>query len=243
MKNKVSIFGFNFSTLSLDRTAEWVTKNTGILLCCGLNDLMLASDDSGVRKTIMMADKLTMDGMPIVWLARRRCGKGERVYGPDLMKKVLFSKLIKRNRHLFLGNKENQKYFETIGKYVALPYKDRFDDGDYEIMAKSIKESGAKIIWVGLGAKKQILVASELKKRLSDRLYITVGAAFDFLSGNKKQAPLWLRKMGGEWLFRLLSEPKRLSERYSKILFFLFKLIYSRLIYDSNIPGGSKFDG
>ena len=65
------------------------------------------------------------------------------------------------------------------------------------------------------------MVADDLKKRLPDKVYVTVGAAFDFLSGNKKQAPKWLRNMGGEWLFRLLCEPIRLGKRYLKIIEFL----------------------
>jgi N-acetylglucosaminyldiphosphoundecaprenol N-acetyl-beta-D-mannosaminyltransferase len=47
---------------------------------------------------------------------------------------------------------------------------------------------------------------------------IGVGAAFDFLAGTKRQAPLWMQRTGLEWLFRLLSEPRRLWRRYGKIV-------------------------
>lgn len=81
-------------------------------------------------------------------------------------------------------------------------------------------------MWIGLGAKKQIVVADELYKRLPNRVYITVGAGFDFLSGNVSQAPRWLREIGGEWLYRIYREPKRLIPRYYKIIgWLLSKLI------------------
>ena len=74
------------------------------------------------------------------------------------------------------------------------------------------------------------MVADDLKKRLPDKVYVTVGAAFDFLSGNKKQAPKWLRNMGGEWLFRLLCEPIRLGKRYLKIIGFLVNRIVGETV-------------
>jgi N-acetylglucosaminyldiphosphoundecaprenol N-acetyl-beta-D-mannosaminyltransferase len=68
--------------------------------------------------------------------------------------------------------------------------------------------------------EKQILLADKLKKRLDSGVILTVGAAFDFLAGIKKQCPVVIRNIGGEWLFRWLSEPRRLSKRYFKILKF-----------------------
>jgi len=129
----------------------------------------------------------------------------------------------------FIGDEKNQGYFSKLGKYLVLPYKDKFDENDYKRIVEEIRKSKTKVVWIGLGQRKQIIAADELKKRLPDRIYVTVGAAFDFLSGNKKQAPKWLRNMGGEWLFRWLSEPKRLTKRYLGIMGFLVKITVGRI--------------
>ena len=81
-----------------------------------------------------------------------KTGRGERVYGPDLMKKLLNSKT--KIKQAFLGNEKNKKYFEKLGKYIVLPFKDEFEESDYKKMVEKIKSSKAKVIWVGLGAKK-----------------------------------------------------------------------------------------
>jgi N-acetylglucosaminyldiphosphoundecaprenol N-acetyl-beta-D-mannosaminyltransferase len=78
---------------------------------------------------------------------------------------------------------------------------------------RRIAESGATLVWVGLGTPKQ---DTEVR-RLADSLPITalaVGAAFDFLAGTVSQAPEWMQRSGLEWTYRLAHEPKRLGKRY-----------------------------
>jgi len=71
----------------------------------------------------------------------------------------------------------------------------------------------AQVVWIGLGTPAQDLVADRLAG-VSNRTFVCVGAAFDFLAGNKRQAPLWMQRSGLEWVFRLCSEPRRLWRRY-----------------------------
>lgn len=84
---------------------------------------------------------------------------------------------------------------------------------EYAAQDERIAESGAQIIWIGLGTPKQDFEA----RRLADTtglLAVAVGAAFDFSAGTVREAPAWMRNAGLEWLFRLLSEPRRLWRRY-----------------------------
>jgi N-acetylglucosaminyldiphosphoundecaprenol N-acetyl-beta-D-mannosaminyltransferase len=76
-----------------------------------------------------------------------------------------------------------------------------------------IEEFRPNVVWVGLGTPKQDLVAQELCHLINVPL-VCVGAAFDFVSGGKKTAPVWMQQFGFEWLFRLASEPQRLWKRY-----------------------------
>jgi N-acetylglucosaminyldiphosphoundecaprenol N-acetyl-beta-D-mannosaminyltransferase len=80
---------------------------------------------------------------------------------------------------------------------------------------ETINASGARILWVGLGSPKQDLWMARLRPRLECDLLLGVGAAFDFVSGRKAQAPRWMQKGGLEWTFRLAHEPRRLWRRYA----------------------------
>ncbi|MCX5704014.1 MAG: WecB/TagA/CpsF family glycosyltransferase [Candidatus Omnitrophica bacterium] len=81
-------------------------------------------------------------------------------------------------------------------------------------IVEDINKSGSDIIWVGLGSPKQDLWMYEHRGRINAPVMIGVGAAFDFLAGTKPQAPPWVGDNGFEWLFRLITEPKRLWRRY-----------------------------
>ena len=84
---------------------------------------------------------------------------------------------------------------------------------DIDSFVDIVTASGANIVWVGLGTPKQYFVAFAIATK-SHLSALSVGAAFDFYSGAQKEAPTFLRKVGLEWLFRLISEPRRLWKRY-----------------------------
>jgi len=225
------------STLGLEETIEWIGRNNGTVYCCTLNEVMMADKDVKFRKILGRGNLLTMDGMPLVLMVKLKTGRGERVYGPELMGKLLITNSAVpvgrqelRIKQVFIGDEKNKRYFEKFGMYIDLPHKDEFVESDYLRMIKVIKKSQARLVWIGLGARKQIVVADELSKRLPDRVLVTVGAAFDFISGNKKQAPKWLRKSGGEWLFRLIYEPKRLAGRYGEIVLFVISKMLKSIV-------------
>jgi N-acetylglucosaminyldiphosphoundecaprenol N-acetyl-beta-D-mannosaminyltransferase len=78
----------------------------------------------------------------------------------------------------------------------------------------SINESHADILLVGLGAPFQEKWIHSHRKELSSKILMGVGGLFDFYSGNIPRAPLWIRKMGLEWTYRLYQEPRRMFKRY-----------------------------
>jgi N-acetylglucosaminyldiphosphoundecaprenol N-acetyl-beta-D-mannosaminyltransferase len=81
-------------------------------------------------------------------------------------------------------------------------------------MVEMIDRAAPDVLWVGLGAPKQERWMREHKSRLRVPVLVGVGAAFDMISGRRKQAPRWMRERGLEWFFRLLQEPRRLWRRY-----------------------------
>jgi N-acetylglucosaminyldiphosphoundecaprenol N-acetyl-beta-D-mannosaminyltransferase len=88
-----------------------------------------------------------------------------------------------------------------------------------------INSAAPDVIWVGLSTPKQEKWMAIHRQYLDAAVLIGVGAAFDFNSGTKRQAPTWMRPLCLEWLFRLLMEPRRLWKRYlvnnPAFLFFL----------------------
>jgi exopolysaccharide biosynthesis WecB/TagA/CpsF family protein len=84
-----------------------------------------------------------------------------------------------------------------------------------DAVCKSILDSGANIVWVGLGSPKQDAWIERHRERLPGCVLIASGATFDFFSGRIKQAPVWIRKAGFEWLYRLFQDPVRLWKRYT----------------------------
>lgn len=98
------------------------------------------------------------------------------------------------------------------GSY-APPFRPLTGEEDAGIV-EMIKGAAPDVLWVGIGCPKQELWMREHKEMLNVPVMVGVGAAFDFLSGVKPQAPVWMRDNGLEWLFRLAGEPKRLWRRY-----------------------------
>jgi exopolysaccharide biosynthesis WecB/TagA/CpsF family protein len=99
-----------------------------------------------------------------------------------------------------------------IAGYEAPPFRPLTPQEDDQVIQR-INESGAGIVFIGLGCPKQDLFAYEHRERIR-AVQVCVGAAFDFHAGVKPMAPGWMQRRGLEWLYRLLQEPRRLWRRY-----------------------------
>lgn len=195
-----------------------------LVYCCTVNDMVYALSHPAAAARLKQADVITPDGMPLVWRLRQKGFEVNRVYAPDLMLVVL--KLTEGTpvRHFFYGSSR-----ETLNKlktrisnrfpacrllgFVSPPFRKLTPDEENDYI-RNIRQISPQILWVGLGSEKQIKLASRWSDRLNPCVIITVGAAFDFLAKTKPQAPKVIRNMGMEWLFRLITEPRRLWRRY-----------------------------
>lgn len=169
------------------------------------------------------------DGVPSVWVGKFKGAKEmTRCSGPDFFLKILEQTKDRPIRHYLLGGQpevlqqlkqviqEDIKNPNVVGDYSP-PFR-ALDEKDIKAIATRINEANPHFVWVGLGAPKQQIIAKQLAQYTQVHFYVTVGAAFDFLAGNVKKAPVWIQKMGLEWLFRAFSEPKRLGKRYIKVV-------------------------
>jgi N-acetylglucosaminyldiphosphoundecaprenol N-acetyl-beta-D-mannosaminyltransferase len=94
---------------------------------------------------------------------------------------------------------------------------------------KHIRAAKPDILWVGISSPRQEIWMAEHVDKLDVPALIGVGAAFDFLSGRKPQAPIWIQRSGFEWLYRFILEPRRMWPRYSQYPLFLLLLIAQAL--------------
>lgn len=148
----------------------------------------------------------------------------ERVAGPDLMSEFMTISQQKGYRNFFLGAADGvaAKMAENfLAKYPKLqisgiysPPFGEFSEEEKRKIENMINESKSDVLWVSFGCPKQEWWILENEANLMVPVIAGIGAAFDFHSGNKKRAPLFMQKLRLEWLYRLFQEPGRLWKRY-----------------------------
>lgn len=225
-----NILGVGVSAINMPQALQaiegWMDARTPQYVCVTPAHAVMECHDHPEIKSIYNQSGLTTpDGMSIVWLLKLfGFPHVDRVYGPDLMLEVCRSSQDKGYKHYFYGGapgvadqlaKKLLKRFPEL-KIVGLespPFRE-LTDAENQEMIKRIQSAAPDIIWVGIGSPRQEKWMSRHLKDLGVPVLIGVGAAFDFLSGNKPQAPRWVQRSGMEWFYRLLSEPRRLWKRY-----------------------------
>lgn len=228
------ILGMRVDATSYAHAAEqilrWARRGESRYVCVAtVNNVIEARDDPAYHALIEAADLVTPDGMPLVWLARLHgLEHVERVYGPDLMLALCHRSISKGYRHFLYGgaegvpdrlaNRLNRRYpeLQIVGNYSP-PFRPLTDEEDKQII-QMINEANPDVVWIGLSTPKQERWMAEHIGRLTAPVLVGVGAAFDFHSGLKRQAPRWMQRSGLEWLFRLANEPRRLWRRYLVII-------------------------
>jgi N-acetylglucosaminyldiphosphoundecaprenol N-acetyl-beta-D-mannosaminyltransferase len=227
---KQNFLGVGVSAINMGQAlaalSGWVARGERHYVCVSnVHSLIECQDDPELRRIHNQAGMVTPDGMPLVWLLRnaghRHAG---RVYGPDLLLAVFSEPAMAGYRHYFYGGAEGvadalaerlRARFpgcQIVGT-LCPPFRALSAEEDAAAVAQ-INAARPDIVWVGLGMPKQERWIAEHLGQIDAAALIGVGAAFDFHSGAKRQAPLWMQRNGLEWLFRLASEPRRLWRRY-----------------------------
>lgn len=230
----VSFFDFQICDSTYEDILEYLLnsiedKQKHIVFAFNPRKMVMAENDAATKEALHKADILIPDGYGIV-LASRILGKpiNNRITGTDLM--MLLCRTISKDSS------------EGIYIYGATPdsLKDAVErlrkedihivggiDGygyDYEEVVNSINRSGASILFVALGSPKQELFIAENADKLHNiRLIMGVGGSVDVISGHAKRAPLFIRKIGLEWLFRMICKPSRAKE--NKLLTDYIKIV------------------
>jgi len=207
------------------RIATWAEARESRYVCEAPVHMVMESYDSAeYRGVINGADLVTPGGMPIVWMMRLLGVRGQpRVYGPAMTLKVcehaartgikvgFYGGTEKSLAALLAAVEKNYPGIDVVYSYSP-PFRKLRPEEDASVRA-AIENSGVQVLFVGLGCPKQERWMAEHRPGVR-AVMMGVGAAFDFISGEKRQAPLWMQSIGTEWLFRLCTEPRRLWFRY-----------------------------
>lgn len=219
-----------------ERIMRWARAREHRSVCiCNVHSVVTAVDSPELRAAINSADLATPDGKPVAWLIGRRTrNHQERINGPDLTLKLCALAEQEGIAVAFFGSNE-----DTLGKLIAAlgrkfprltvaaaispPFRVLSAD-ERTAYVRQLDESGAGIVFVGLGCPKQEIWMAENTAQIRG-VVIGVGAAFDFFAGTARRPPSWMQHAGLEWLGRLLAEPRRLWRRY----------LYTNTIYVSYV--------
>lgn len=190
-----------------------------------VHGLMTGAMDNEYKYRLNRFDLLVPDGQPVRWALNtlHHANLKDRVYGPNLTLRVCRAAEQEALPVFFYGTTPEilnslaralEKRFPNLRIAGLEPSKFRRLSQQEKIeIAERIRNSGAAIVFVGLGCPRQEAFAYEFREILGVPI-LAVGAAFPFIAGMLPQAPSWMQNAGFEWLYRLLSEPQRLWRRY-----------------------------
>jgi N-acetylglucosaminyldiphosphoundecaprenol N-acetyl-beta-D-mannosaminyltransferase len=211
-------------TKSVDLITDLVDSGDGGYVCfMNVHMAIAALNDKTLFDSLVNSSLIVPDGKPISVFQRNILFKeSSQVRGPDVFEFILNNKpslnvaLIGANIKT-LEKIELKVLQEDIGANIVLKYSPPYcavDDMDISKISNLVSDSKADIAFIGLGCPKQEIFMSKVNESCS-AIFLGVGAAFDFYSGQKKIAPKLFHKYGLEWFFRLLCEPQRLFKRYA----------------------------
>jgi N-acetylglucosaminyldiphosphoundecaprenol N-acetyl-beta-D-mannosaminyltransferase len=225
---RINIIGSCLSDCSRETAFELIEKRLdagqgGYVCFTNVHTAVLGRQQPGFREITNRSLLSCADGKPLYWVGRMKGARNlAHMPGPDTMIDVL--RAFSDRRHFFYGSRP-----ETLERLCARlpqlvpglqvcgalsPPFGPVSAEEREAHYAMIRDSGADLVWVGLGAPKQEQWMAQAAPELGNTILLGVGAAFDFYAGTVRRAPSGMRRLGLEWLYRLCQEPRRLWKRY-----------------------------
>lgn len=182
--------------------------------------VVMMADVPELRTIVRQCALVNADGQSVVWAARLLGHRvPERVAGIDLMHRLLQRAEKAGWPVYFLGARQevlDRCISACEAAYPALviagAHHGYFTDD--AAMADAVRESGARLLFVGISSPRKELFLAEQRDRLGPLLAVGVGGAFDVVAGLTRRAPVWMQRTGLEWLYRFMQEPRRMWRRY-----------------------------
>lgn len=236
---------------AVDRVASCIqTGRRSFMTFSGVHGVMEAQRHPEVLRAHRAAELVACDGVPLVWGSRwAGVKKSGRITGRDFVVACCARAEAEGWSSFLYGGKPGvaemlgealQDRFPAVrivGTYTP-PFRAMTPTEDEQVV-EAINASNADLVWVGLSTPQQELWMADHRDRLHPAVLFGVGAAFDYLTGELSPAPKWMQRMGLEWLFRVILEPRRLAPRYLRNnLAFIRAIAHNR---PRLLPGATSF--
>lgn len=231
MAQKVNILGIKIDNLTLeealDRVEEIVARRKPEYYCAiNLHQIVLYHENQQYKRITDHAGLITADGQPVMWLSKwLKTPLKQKNPGPDFMRASCKMAAEKGYSIFLLGgapgiaekaaDKLQADYpnLKVAGVYSP-PFGFEKDAAEMQRINTMLNASHADLLFVGLGSPKQDIFIDENKDIYQIPLSYSIGIAIDYIGGNIKRAPKWMRDVGLEWLYRFCQDPGRLFKRY-----------------------------
>ncbi len=237
----VEVWGLPLAPLTLAQTLEliddWIAERTPrYVITANVHYAMLAAHESRLGPVTRGAALVLADGMPLVWAAGGRLP--ERVAGSDLVP-ALCERAAERGHRIFLlgagpgvaeqaaANLRARFPGLTIAGTLAPPFRELSPPERADLMA-TIRSARPDLLFVAFGQPKGELWVADHFRELGVPIIMQIGATLDFLAGRVPRAPRWVQRIGLEWAYRLLREPRRLMGRYFRNGIFVARRVLRR---------------
>ena len=225
----ISVANVPFLPLNLSEATKYVVslalypRSAADLHFVCASSVYFAEQNQSLSTLFKVSSGNFADGKSVVGASKFLGSSISQVRGPSLFLEVLDKGRSNNLKHFFIGSTSEtlQKLQQNIqtkfpGVIISGVYSPPFREMTAEEQLEQdelIRKSGANIVWLGISSPKQDFEAKRLSISLP-AVVLAVGAAFDFAAGTQKEAPIWIRRLSLEWLFRLISNPRRLWKRY-----------------------------
>jgi N-acetylglucosaminyldiphosphoundecaprenol N-acetyl-beta-D-mannosaminyltransferase len=226
-RQRIEMMGCLVDNLTMEETLETVA---GFIasgrphqhVVVNVDKLVKARDDTGLRRIINECALINADGMPVVW-ASRLLGKPlkERVAGVDLFESLMQRSAQQGWRVFLLGAREEvvskvkSIYEQKYPGLVVAGYRNGYwKDENEPAVVEQIKAARADILFVAISSPKKERFLGQYQSEMKIPFAMGVGGTFDVAAGKVKRAPIWMQKVGLEWFYRFLQEPRRMFRRY-----------------------------
>jgi N-acetylglucosaminyldiphosphoundecaprenol N-acetyl-beta-D-mannosaminyltransferase len=225
------VAGVPLALTDYEGTLDWMdqavrSRTRGYLCVAATHTVMASREDPELMAALDGAEFTVPDGQPLVWALNLLGHRlSDRVYGPELMERACARAVANGHRFYLYGGRNpgalaqlarelrlRHPGIELVGGY-APPFRE-MSQAEEARVAADINATRPDVVWVGIGVPKQEKWMARMRDRLEAPVLIGVGAAFDFHAGLIPQAPDALQRLGLEWAYRLVQEPRRLWRRY-----------------------------
>jgi len=238
--DRYSVGGVQISSVNREQAVDeffrLVSEGVGgFVTATSAHGIVESQTDARLRGIINAARMTLADGMPILWVGKLKNVAVKRIPGTEFFDTVMHDLRASRIRHYFYGGQpeSTSRVVEQVTKLLGVgaiagwhcpafrPVGALEDDS----VIGRIVAARPDVIWVGLSTPKQEYWMANHAAHFPRSILVGVGAAFDFFAGAQSRAPEAVQKLGFEWLFRLIKEPKRLWPRYRRVVPGMLKII------------------